>query len=71
MTVYTFTNNGVMCKDAYTSLKQCCRVARVSYATASAKGKRCWARQSETITIHELNVFKIVGRGVKKKNSGK
>lgn len=62
MTVYTFTINGVQHQTAYTSLKRCCENAGLPYASAW-KGKRCWAKNTSIITLIELPVEKIKGRG--------
>lgn len=66
MTVYTWSFNGsVYDHKGFTSLRECCEDANVSYNSAS-RGKRTWLTDKGVITVVELEVQKIKGRGRKK-----
>ncbi len=46
----------------FTSLSDACASVGVSYHSAARK-KRMWAKNGEMITLHDVDVKKIKGRG--------
>ena len=64
MGMFVITVNGVVKKEAFTSLKGACKEAGVDYFVAS-RGKREFKIGDNAVVIAEVEVVKIKGRGNK------
>jgi len=62
MKVYVCSKDGRVVLTGYSSLKDMCTLAGVSY-TSALKGKRVWEVNGEAVKIWEIAVKKISGRG--------